>query len=151
MATKAEMSAMLDQVSDCLDEVLDPRLSREEIVAKIAELNDELFVGDDEVDDEDDEDIAEGVGKHDATVLVSLAAANVDDLAAAVDVPDLQASDFRYPKSGSVESGPHRALSFFGASRSRLTSSFVRMTGSFCSNRGREMRSTSFLRFRVLR
>jgi hypothetical protein len=58
MATKTEMSAMLDQVSDCLDEVLDPRLSREEIVAKIAELNDELFVEDDEVDEEDEDDDA---------------------------------------------------------------------------------------------
>ena len=56
MATKSEMSAMLDQVSDCFDEVLDPRLTREEIVAKISDLNDELFIEDDEVDDEDDEE-----------------------------------------------------------------------------------------------
>jgi hypothetical protein len=55
MATKAEMWEMLDQVSGCFDEVLDPRLSREEIVAKIGDLNDELFI-DDEADDEDDED-----------------------------------------------------------------------------------------------
>ncbi len=56
MATKAEMSAMLDQVSDCFDEVLDPRLSREEIVAKISDLNDELFVEEDEEEEEDDEE-----------------------------------------------------------------------------------------------
>ena len=59
MATKTELSAMLDQVSDCFDEeFLDPRLSREEIVAKISDLNDELFVEDEDedVDDEDEDD-----------------------------------------------------------------------------------------------
>lgn len=50
------MSAMLDQVSDCFDEVLDPRLTREEIVAKISDLNEELFIEDDDGDPEDDEE-----------------------------------------------------------------------------------------------
>lgn len=56
MATKSELSGMLDQVSDCFDEVLDPRLTREEIVAKISDLNDELFIEDDEVDDDEDDE-----------------------------------------------------------------------------------------------
>lgn len=39
-----------------LDEVLDPHLSREESVAKISDLNDDLFIEEDDVDEEDDDE-----------------------------------------------------------------------------------------------
>jgi hypothetical protein len=52
--TKADLEAALDQVADTLDEALDPRLSREEVVEKLAELRDQIAPDDD--DDEDDSD-----------------------------------------------------------------------------------------------
>ena len=56
--SKADLEAALDQVVDTLDEVLDPRLTREEVVEKLSDLRDQLAPDDDE-DDEDDEDDGE--------------------------------------------------------------------------------------------
>src|ERR1039457_4959388 len=92
------------------------------------------------------------VGEHDLAVLVSLAPANPDDLAVAIKVADLRlvASDTRSP-------APYRVARiarwprFFGASSKALTSSLLRMTGSFFSYLGNGIRSISIWRFRVLR
>ena len=56
--SRADLEAALDQVVDTLDEALNPRLSREEVVEKLADLRDQIAPDDeeDEDDDEDDED-----------------------------------------------------------------------------------------------
>jgi hypothetical protein len=54
--TKAELSDVLDEISDLAEEALDPELTREELVAKVKELAD-VASGDVEVDEtEDDEE-----------------------------------------------------------------------------------------------
>jgi hypothetical protein len=53
--TKTEMAETLDQVEDGLSEALDPQLSREELVAKVMELQ-ELVSGDADESDEDESD-----------------------------------------------------------------------------------------------
>jgi hypothetical protein len=54
--TKAELSDLLDEISDLAEEALDPELTREELVAKVKELAD-VASGDVEVDEtEDDEE-----------------------------------------------------------------------------------------------
>ena len=53
--SKADLEAALDQVVDTLDEALNPRLSREEVVEKLADLRDQI-APDDEEEDADDED-----------------------------------------------------------------------------------------------
>jgi len=40
--TKAELQEALDAVVDVLDDALDPRLTREEVVSKIADLRDQI-------------------------------------------------------------------------------------------------------------
>jgi hypothetical protein len=54
--SKADLQAALDQVVDTLDEALDPRLSREEVVEKLANLRDQIAPDDDEEDEDEDED-----------------------------------------------------------------------------------------------
>ena len=52
--TKRELEATLDEVTDILDEALDPELTREEVVAKVKEAYD-IAAGEAE-DEEEDED-----------------------------------------------------------------------------------------------
>jgi len=54
--SKADLEAALDQVVDTLDEALDPRLTREEVVEKLSDLRDQIAPEDDDEEDEDDED-----------------------------------------------------------------------------------------------
>jgi hypothetical protein len=54
--SKADLEAALDQVVDTLDEALDPRLSREEVVEKLSDLRDQLAPEDDEDEDDDDDE-----------------------------------------------------------------------------------------------
>jgi hypothetical protein len=58
--TKSEMTETLDQLSEGLEEALDPELTREELVAKVKELADvasgESPEYEDEEEDADDED-----------------------------------------------------------------------------------------------
>ena len=53
--TKTEMAETLDQIEDGLADALDPILSREELVAKVQELQ-ELVSGDEDETDEDEID-----------------------------------------------------------------------------------------------
>ena len=54
MATKAELQEAVNEAADKITELLDPELTREEIVRKAKEL-DELLNGGDDSDDDDDE------------------------------------------------------------------------------------------------
>jgi len=60
--TKAELTDILDEVADLLDDALDAELTREEVIAKVKEAYD-LVAGEtedeDEEEDEDDEFIPE--------------------------------------------------------------------------------------------
>jgi len=56
--TKAELSDVLDEISDLAEEALDPELTREELVAKVKELAD-VASGDVEVDEGEDDDEGE--------------------------------------------------------------------------------------------
>ncbi len=49
--TKAQLEAVLDQVADLVEEALDPELTREELVAKVKEI--ESLVSDEDDDAED--------------------------------------------------------------------------------------------------
>jgi len=51
--TKAELSDILDQITDLAEEALDPELTREEVVAKVKEISDAAS-GEEDEDDEDD-------------------------------------------------------------------------------------------------
>lgn len=56
-ATKAELESVLDQVEETLEDALDPKLTREELVQKVEQAYD-MLAGDEEeeIDDEDGED-----------------------------------------------------------------------------------------------
>lgn len=55
--TKKQLEEQLDDVGDTVAELLNPQLSREEIVGKLVELNDTLNPEDDEdIEDEDLDD-----------------------------------------------------------------------------------------------
>ena len=54
--TKAELSDILDQISDLAEEALDPELTREEVVAKVKEISDAASGEEDEDDEEEDDD-----------------------------------------------------------------------------------------------
>lgn len=54
--TKKELQDMLDSVADSISEMLDPALTREQIVGKLQELDDMLNADDDESDGDDEGD-----------------------------------------------------------------------------------------------
>ena len=51
--TKAQLEAVLDQVADLVEEALDPELPREELVAKVKEIESLVSDEDDDAEDED--------------------------------------------------------------------------------------------------
>lgn len=59
--TKAELADTLDEVSELLEDALDPELTREELVAKVKEIADVASgEAEDEIDDDDEADDSQG-------------------------------------------------------------------------------------------
>jgi hypothetical protein len=54
-ATKADLQDTIDQIGDIVVDALDPTLTREDVVAKLQEI-DELINGEDDDSDDDDDD-----------------------------------------------------------------------------------------------
>lgn len=57
--TKKELQETLDDISDRVSDLLDPSLSREDVVKGLQEI-DEILSGDDDEDEEEDDDTDDG-------------------------------------------------------------------------------------------
>jgi hypothetical protein len=64
MPTKVELEDQLEQLADLIDEGLDAKLSREEVIAKLKEMKD-VIEADEEEDEDSDSEEAEDEGEAD--------------------------------------------------------------------------------------